>query len=190
MQTTAVLAVPQVPHAGKPWTGCSGIGPKQLDGERADREALDMVMTHPHQDRRGGIYDHLGGGFCRYSTDAQWMIPHFEKMLYDNGSLLALYADALAVGPDPLFEAAVRDTARWLEREMQHPDGGYFSAVDADSEGEEGKFYVWRRDQVKRLLTEEEYLVIETLYGLDKPANFEASGTFTDLTRGTRSHNA
>ncbi len=138
-----------------------------------DRETLEMAMITLTHIARGGIFDHLGGGFCRYSTDARWMIPHFEKMLYDNGALLSAYADALAIGPDALFDGAVRDTAGWLMREMQHPDGGYFSALDADSEGEEGKFYVWRRDEVKRLLNEDEYLVVETLYGLDKPANFE-----------------
>ena len=140
---------------------------------RPDREALDMVMTTLTKMARGGIYDHLGGGFCRYATDRRWAIPHFEKMLYDNGALLGLYADALALGPDPLFTGAVRETAGWLMREMQHPEGGYYAALDADSEGQEGKFYVWRRDVVKRLLTEDEYLVVETLYGLDKPANFE-----------------
>jgi uncharacterized protein YyaL (SSP411 family) len=129
-----------------------------------------ITLTHI---ARGGIFDHVGGGFCRYSTDARWMIPHFEKMLYDNGALLSVYADALAIGPDPLFDQAVRQTAEWLMREMQHPDGGYYSAIDADSEGEEGKFYVWRRDEIKRLLSADEYLVVETLYGLDKPANFE-----------------
>ncbi|MCY3621468.1 MAG: thioredoxin domain-containing protein [Gammaproteobacteria bacterium] len=138
-----------------------------------DREALNMVMTTLTKMARGGIYDHLGGGFCRYSTDRQWMIPHFEKMLYDNGSLLALYSDALGLGSDPLFADAVRETAGWMTREMQHPEGGYFAAQDADSEGVEGKFYVWRRDAVKRTLTEDEYLVVETLYGLDKPPNFE-----------------
>ena len=140
---------------------------------KKDRDALEMAMITLTHIARGGIYDHLGGGFCRYSTDARWMIPHFEKMLYDNGALLSVYADALAIGPDPLFDNAVRETAAWLMREMQHPDGGYFSAIDADSEGEEGKFYVWRRDEIKRLLTADEYLVAETLYGLDKPANFE-----------------
>ena len=140
---------------------------------KPDREALNMVMTTLTKMARGGIYDHLGGGFCRYSTDRQWMIPHFEKMLYDNGALLALYSDALGLGLDPLFAAAVRETAGWVIREMQHPEGGYFAAQDADSEGVEGKFYVWRRDAVKRLLTEDEYVVVETLYGLDKPANFE-----------------
>ena len=138
-----------------------------------DRQALNMVMTTLTKMARGGIYDHLGGGFCRYSTDRRWVIPHFEKMLYDNGSLLALYSDALGLGSDPLFAGAVRETADWIVREMQHPEGGYFAAQDADSEGVEGKFYVWRRDAVKRVLTEDEYLVVETLYGLDKPANFE-----------------
>jgi len=132
-----------------------------------------MVMTTLTQMARGGIYDHVGGGFCRYSTDARWMIPHFEKMLYDNGQLLSLYADVLSIGPDALFEGAVRETAAWLLREMRHPDGPFYAALDADSEGEEGRFYVWRRPELKRLLTEDEYLVVETLYGLDKPANFE-----------------
>ena len=141
--------------------------------EQPDRDALNMVMTTLTKMARGGIYDHIGGGFCRYATDRRWAIPHFEKMLYDNGALLGLYADALALGPDPLFTGAVRESAAWLMREMQHPEGGYYAAQDADSEGEEGKFYVWRRDVVKRLLTEDEYLIVETLYGLDKPANFE-----------------
>ncbi len=138
-----------------------------------DRGGLDMVMTTLTKMARGGIYDHLGGGFCRYSTDRRWMVPHFEKMLYDNGQLLSVYADALTVSPDELFAGAVRETAQWLIREMRHPDGGFFSALDADSEGEEGRFYLWRREQVKKLLSADEYLVVETLYGLDKPANFE-----------------
>ena len=141
-------------------------------GDR-DRDALDMVMNTLTKMARGGIYDHLGGGFCRYSTDRKWMVPHFEKMLYDNGQLLSLYADALRISPDPLFEGAVRETVDWLLREMRHPDGGFFAALDADSEGEEGGFYLWRRQRIKRLLTPDEYLVVETLYGIDKPANFE-----------------
>ena len=145
---------------------------------KPDREALNMVMTTLTKMARGGIYDHVGGGFCRYATDRRWMIPHFEKMLYDNGALLALYADVLALGPDPLFTSAVRETAAWLTREMQLPEGGYCAALDSDSEGEEGRYYVWRRDFVKRLLTEDEYLVVETLYGLDKPANFKGQWNF------------
>ena len=149
----------------------SGLSSEQAG--RRDGDALDMAMTTLTGIARGGIYDHVGGGFCRYATDRQWQIPHFEKMLYDNGALLAVYADALAFGGDPLFEAAVRETADWVIRDMQHAQGGYFSALDADSEGEEGKYYLWRRDAVKRLLGDDEYLLVSTLYGLDKPANFE-----------------
>ncbi len=140
---------------------------------KPDREALHMVMTTLTNMARGGIYDHLGGGFCRYATDRKWMVPHFEKMLYDNGQLLSLYADALSIAPDELLTGAVRETAEWLLREMRHPDGAFFAALDADSEGEEGKFYLWQRRHIKQLLSEDEYLVFETLYGIDKPANFE-----------------
>ena len=140
--------------------------------QRPDKDALGMVTTTLTKMARGGIYDHLGGGFFRYATDRRWRVPHFEKMLHDNGALLALYADALALGPDPLFAGVARETATWIADDMQHAEGGYFAALDADSEGEEGKFYVWRRNAVKRLLSEDEYLVVETLYGLDKPANF------------------
>ena len=142
-------------------------------GGGGDRHALDMVMVSLTQMARGGIYDHLGGGFCRYATDRKWMIPHFEKMLYDNAQLLSIYADALKFGHDELFAGAIVDTVGWLGREMRHEGGAFYAALDADSEGEEGKFYVWRREQVKKLLSEDEYLIVETLYGLDKPANFE-----------------
>jgi uncharacterized protein len=138
-----------------------------------DRQALDMVMTTLTRMARGGIFDQLGGGFCRYATDRQWLIPHFEKMLSDNGLLLALYSDALGVGPDPLFEHVVDETAGWLLREMRDPEGAWYAAQDADSEGAEGRYYVWRRAEVQRLLDPDEYLVIETLYGLDRPAHFE-----------------
>jgi hypothetical protein len=122
---------------------------------------------------QGGIYDQLGGGFCRYSVDAQWTIPHFEKMLYDNGPLLALLADAWRVAGDALFARCAEETAGWIMREMQSPEGGYYSSLDADSEHEEGKFYVWDREEVQSVLTEEEYLAVSRHYGLDGPANFE-----------------
>jgi len=140
---------------------------------RDERKTLDMVMTTLTKMARGGIHDHLGGGFCRYATDGRWMIPHFEKMLYDNGQLLSVYSDALAVGPDALFEEAAGGIADWLLRDMRHSGGAFHAALDADSEGEEGRYYVWQRNDVKRLLDDDEYLVVETLYGLDKPANFE-----------------
>ena len=121
----------------------------------------------------GGIYDQLGGGFCRYSVDAQWGIPHFEKMLYDNGPLLALLADAWLHGGEPLFARCAGETAGWIMREMQAPDGGYYSSLDADSEHQEGKFYVWDRDEVRSLLDGGEYLAVAPHYGLDQPPNFE-----------------
>lgn len=140
---------------------------------RADSEALDVVIDTLTRMGRGGIFDHLGGGFFRYSTDRSWTIPHFEKMLYDNALLLGVYADAYALTGDQLFEEVLSETANWVLDELRTPDGGFFSAIDADSEGEEGKYYAWRRNEVKRALTDEEYLVVETLYGLDKPTNFE-----------------
>jgi uncharacterized protein YyaL (SSP411 family) len=121
----------------------------------------------------GGIYDQLGGGFCRYSVDRYWSIPHFEKMLYDNGPLLALYTDGWSLTRDPLYEKVVSETAEWMMREMQSPEGGYYSSLDADSEGQEGRFYVWYREEVERLLTPEEYRVAAAHFGLDGPSNFE-----------------
>ena len=121
----------------------------------------------------GGIYDQLGGGFCRYSVDAHWTIPHFEKMLYDNGPLLALLADAWRVAGEPRFARCAEQTAGWIMREMQSPEGGYYSSLDADSEHEEGKFYVWDRDEVRALLPSAEYAALAQHYGLDGPPNFE-----------------
>jgi uncharacterized protein YyaL (SSP411 family) len=121
----------------------------------------------------GGIYDQLGGGFCRYSTDAHWTIPHFEKMLYDNGPLLGLLADGWATTRDPLFARCAAETAEWILREMQSPEGGYYSSLDADSEQEEGKFYVWTREEVVSLLSAAEYDAVAARYGLDQPPNFD-----------------
>jgi uncharacterized protein YyaL (SSP411 family) len=121
----------------------------------------------------GGIYDQIGGGFSRYSVDQYWMIPHFEKMLYDNGPLLALLADAWLSARDPLYARCAEETAAWIMREMQSPEGGYYSSLDADSEHEEGKFYVWDRDEVRALLTEDEYCEVASAFGLDRPPNFE-----------------
>jgi uncharacterized protein len=122
---------------------------------------------------QGGIYDQLGGGFCRYSTDAYWTIPHFEKMLYDNGPLLGLLADAWVLTREQTFARCAAETAGWIMREMQSPQGGYYSSLDADSEHEEGKFYVWTREEVASLLTPPEYAVVAAHYGLDQPPNFE-----------------
>ncbi len=122
----------------------------------------------------GGIYDHLGGGFCRYSVDEQWMIPHFEKMLYDNGPLLTLYGQTWRATGEALFKRVVEETGTWVMREMQAAEGGYYSTLDADSEGEEGKFYSWTPTEVRSLLEPEEYAVFAARFGLDRKANFES----------------
>jgi hypothetical protein len=129
-----------------------------------------VTLTHMCE---GGVFDQLGGGFYRYSVDARWMIPHFEKMLYDNGPLLGLLADAWAVTGDPLYRGAAADTAEWLVREMQSPEGGYYSSLDADSEHEEGKFYVWTPDEIRARLLPDEYRAFARRFGLERQANFE-----------------
>jgi hypothetical protein len=138
-----------------------------------DAPAREHVLLTLRKMAQGGINDQLGGGFSRYSVDAFWSIPHFEKMLYDNGPLLGLYADAWCVSGEPLFARVTEETAGWLMREMQSPEGGYYSSIDADSEHEEGKFYVWDRAQVRSLLSPEEYEIAAAHYGLDGPPNFE-----------------
>ena len=135
--------------------------------------ALEMATRTLRHMAEGGIYDHLGGGFCRYSVDDRWMIPHFEKMLYDNAALLALYAWAWQVTAEPLFRERALETAGWMMREMQSPSGGFWSSLDADSEGEEGRYYLWQPEQVRALLDADEYALIARRYGLDRPANFE-----------------
>ncbi len=138
-----------------------------------DQRALHMATFSLKKMALGGIYDHLGGGFCRYSVDDFWMIPHFEKMLYDNGPLLTLYSEAAAATGSRLFKRTSIETAEWVMREMQSPEGGYYSSLDADSEGEEGKYYVWQAQQIKDLLDEADYPLFARRFGLDRPANFE-----------------
>jgi hypothetical protein len=148
--------------------------PHPADLELSLREGeRDMALVTLTRMCEGGIYDQLGGGFCRYSVDAHWSIPHFEKMLYDNGPLLGLLADAWLVSGESLFARCAEETAGWLLREMQSPEGGYYSSLDADSEHEEGKFYVWRREELQALLSPEEYAASALRYGLDRPPNFE-----------------
>ena len=138
-----------------------------------DLQALYMATLTLRRMGEGGINDQLGGGFSRYSVDEYWMIPHFEKMLYDNGALLAVYAEAAVATGDPFYADIAARTADWAIREMQSPEGGFYSSYDADSEGHEGKFYVWDREEVRAALTEAEYAVFAARYGLDRTANFE-----------------
>jgi uncharacterized protein YyaL (SSP411 family) len=138
-----------------------------------DLQALYVATLTLRRMADGGINDQLGGGFCRYAVDEHWMIPHFEKMLYDNGALLAAYAHAALVGGDASYARVAHATADWVLREMQSPQGGYYSSLDADSEGHEGKFYVWDREEVRAALTADEFSVFAPRFGLDGPANFE-----------------
>ncbi|MEA3278967.1 MAG: thioredoxin domain-containing protein [Pseudomonadota bacterium] len=163
---------PKFPHATDLELLLRHYASTASDGE-PDRQALYMATFTLERMIRGGLNDQLGGGFCRYSVDEEWMIPHFEKMLYDNGPLLGLCCDAWQITGDTLFRDAAHATAGWVLREMQSPKGGYYSTLDADSEGEEGKFYVWNRKEVRTLLAQEEYAVLEAVYGLDQTPNFE-----------------
>ena len=145
-----------------------------------DLHALFMATLTLTRMAEGGIFDQLGGGFARYSVDQYWMIPHFEKMLYDNGALLASYADASLATGDELFRLITSETGEWLLREMQdasseNTGGGFFSAYDADSEGHEGKFYVWSREEVQAALSPEEWTVFARRFGFDQAPNFEGS---------------
>ncbi len=143
-----------------------------------DVEALFMATLTLTRMADGGLFDHVGGGFCRYSVDRYWQIPHFEKMLYDNGPLLALYAEtALATG-DARFAEAANATADWMLADMQADNGGFYATRDADSEGHEGIYYLWRPEQVRELLGDN-YDVFARRFGLDQNANFEGQWHLT-----------
>ncbi len=143
------------------------------DAGEPDDEALRMALVTLMRMAQGGLNDHLAGGFFRYSVDERWEIPHFEKMLYDNAELLAAFADAYAATEDPFFANVAMTTARWVMNEMQAPEGGYYATLDADSEGEEGKFYLWTQVQARQALNDNEYAVFGSLFGLTQPPNFE-----------------
>ncbi len=149
--------------------------PASLELLLRDEDTRPMALLTLRRMSEGGIFDQLGGGFCRYSVDPFWMIPHFEKMLYDNGALLALLADAGAAADDAILGHAALATAGWALREMRAPGGGFYAALDADSEGHEGRFYVWRREEAERLLAPDEYRVFARRFGLDREPNFEGA---------------
>ena len=142
--------------------------------EAGDNEAIQQVLHTCKKMAAGGMYDQIGGGFARYSVDSKWLVPHFEKMLYDNAQLAQLYTDAYLVsGKDETYAAVVRDILRYVLRDMTHPEGGFFSAEDADSEGKEGKFYTWTKAELKGLLTEEEFQLALRRWGMTDTGNFE-----------------
>ena len=137
-----------------------------------DGDAAKMVLRTCERMAAGGIHDQLGGGFARYSVDAEWLVPHFEKMLYDNAQLVQLYLDAYLVSRSETFGAVARDVLDYVLRDMTHPDGGFYSAEDADSEGQEGKFYCWRHDELSKLLSPEEFNVAVKYFGITAGGNF------------------
>ena len=137
-----------------------------------DKEAIAQVLLTCDKMAAGGIYDHLGGGFCRYSTDAKWLVPHFEKMLYDNAQLVQLYLDAYLVSGKEKYGDVVRDVLRYVLRDMTHPEGGFYSAEDADSEGKEGKFYCWTKAELAKLLTKDENAAVVKYFGVTDGGNF------------------
>lgn len=148
---------------------------------KGENRFLEMVSETLTQMRLGGIWDHIGYGFHRYSTDSEWLLPHFEKMLYDQALLMMAYTECWQITKKPLFKQTVYEIADYLERNLIHPNGGFYSAEDADSEGEEGKFYVWEKEEIDSLLSSNDASTFNELFNITMEGNFkdEASGNRT-----------
>lgn len=147
---------------------------KQYQNEEAAK-AVEITLT---EIAKGGIYDHLGGGFARYATDSRWHIPHFEKMLYDNAQLVSLYSKAFQFTRNPLYERVVRETLEFINREMTSPEGAFYSSFDADSEGEEGKFYVWQQAEIDSILQDPQLSeLFGAYYNITKSGNWKEEKT-------------
>ncbi|ACT91299.1 thioredoxin domain-containing protein [Dyadobacter fermentans] len=144
-------------------------------------EALAQVELSLNRIALGGIYDHVGGGWARYSVDEDWFIPHFEKMLYDNAQLLSVYAEAYSLTQNPLYASRIEQTIQWLSAEMRSADGGFFSALDADSEGIEGKFYIWTQQELQSVLGED-FDWFSKLYNISAQGNWEHGYNHLHLT--------
>jgi uncharacterized protein len=154
--------------------------PAQRDTATANRY-LSLIEITLDRICEGGIYDHLGGGFARYSVDEHWLVPHFEKMLYDNAQLLELLALAYLHTGKPLYRARAAETVDWLGREMTRPEGGFSASLDADSEGEEGKFYVWTLSEIERLLGAQDAAFFAAHYDVTSGGNFEGHNILNRL---------
>jgi len=182
-QTMIAEAVAKIAQAYDPENGGYGQAPKfpnagvyelflrHYHHSRSDR-FLNMVTHTLTRMACGGIYDHLGGGFHRYSVDANWLVPHFEKMLYDNAQLLRVYAQVYRITGVPLFKSVVDETTEYLLREMLHSNGGFYATQDADSEGEEGKFFIWTEEEVMELLGDEVGAIFCRIYDVTESGNF------------------
>lgn len=145
----------------------------QYDKLSGGRDAKSMALYSVEKMIRGGLFDQISGGFHRYSTDDQWLVPHFEKMLYDNALLVSTLADICKISDQPLFREALDDTINWLEREMTGSKGEFYSALDADSEGVEGKFYIWKFDELQKVLDDQEFKTAQKWYGFSEGGNWE-----------------
>ncbi|MFI4911590.1 MAG: thioredoxin domain-containing protein [Sedimentisphaeraceae bacterium JB056] len=147
-----------------------------------NQNILKILTTTLDSMANGGIYDHIGGGFHRYSTDAKWFLPHFEKMLYDNAQLSKVYAEAYLVTENNRYRQIAEETLDWLLRDMVSDDGGFYSAFDADSEGQEGKYYLWKFDEIIEILGPDKGKLFADIYGIKKEGNYyeEATGEKTD----------
>jgi hypothetical protein len=152
----------------------------QRTGEARYFNAVELTLERIAQ---GGIYDHLGGGFARYSVDERWLVPHFEKMLYDNAQLLELYALGYQRSGRALYRERAHETVAWLEREMTTPDGAFSASLDADSEGEEGKFYVWSLQEITQVLRAEDAAFFARHYDVTAEGNFEGHVILNRLAR-------
>lgn len=148
----------------------------------ANQEARTHVKNTLDKMANGGIYDHIGGGFFRYSTDPNWKVPHFEKMLYDNAQLIGLYSKAYKVFKEPRYKEVVYETIAFLIREMKNTEGGYYAALDADSEGEEGKFYIWKAKELKELLGED-YPLFSAYFNIEEATVWENENYILHKTR-------
>lgn len=141
--------------------------------QKKDDESQRMITQTLDRMARGGIYDHLGGGFHRYSTDRAWKVPHFEKMLYDNAQLVSLYSRAYTLTKDPAYQRVVEETLAFIAREMTSPEGGFYSALDAETDAEEGKFYVWTATEIDKTLQPADAELFKRVYGVSAGPNFE-----------------
>ena len=145
---------------------------RESRGSKESEHLKSMAKQTLNHLARGGIYDHIGYGFHRYSTDGHWLVPHFEKMLYDQAMLLFAYTEYFLVTRDSVFSEVTEQITRYVVRNLKNEEGGFFCAEDADSEGEEGKFYVWDHDELKTFLSQEELRLAEQAYGIQKEGNF------------------